>query len=59
MTARELCLVGARFHVDGEGYSTVGRIEHVGGTGNPELDPYLLPMALANDAVIRDGAVHR
>jgi P-type Ca2+ transporter type 2C len=56
MTARELVLVARRFHVDGEGYSTVGQIVHVAGEGDTPLEPFMLPMALANDAVIRDGA---
>ena len=56
MTARELVVVGRRFSVDGEGYSTEGRILRVAGTGDEPLEPFLLPMALANDAVIRDGA---
>jgi Ca2+-transporting ATPase len=56
MTARELVVVGRRFSVDGEGYSTEGRILRVAGTGDEPLEQYLLPMALANDAVIRDGA---
>ena len=50
MTARELILVGRRYAVDGEGYSTVGRILHVAGEGETSLEPFLLPMALANDA---------
>ncbi|HTH07678.1 MAG TPA: HAD-IC family P-type ATPase, partial [Ilumatobacteraceae bacterium] len=56
MTARELVMAGRRFHVDGEGYSTVGRIMTVTGSGDTSLEPVLLPMALANDAVVRDGA---
>ena len=56
MTARELVVVGRRFTVDGEGYSTTGRILHVAGGGEDPLEPFMLPMALANDAVIRDGA---
>ena len=56
MTARELVIVGRRFGVDGEGYSTTGRILRVAGTGDSSLEPFVLPMALANDAVIRDGA---
>ncbi|HET9548489.1 MAG TPA: HAD-IC family P-type ATPase [Desertimonas sp.] len=56
MTARQLVIVGRRFTVDGEGYSTVGQILHVAGTGTSSLDTFMLPMALANDAVIRDGA---
>ena len=56
MTARELVVVGRRFAVDGEGYSTTGRILRVAGTDDCPLEPFTLPMALANDAVIRDGA---
>jgi Ca2+-transporting ATPase len=56
MTARELVVAGRRFSVDGEGYSTDGRILHVAGEGSTPLEEFLLPMALANDAVIRDGA---
>jgi len=56
MTARELVVVGRRFGIDGEGYSTTGRILRVAGTGEGSLEPFMLPMALANDAVIRDGA---
>ena len=45
--------------MDGEGYSTTGRILHAGGTGggltDEAMEQYMLPMALANDAVIRDG----
>ena len=56
MTARELVLVGRRFTVDGEGYSTTGRILRVAGSSDIDIEPFALPMALANDAVIRDGA---
>ena len=35
---------------------TVGRIMRVAGSGDDSLEAYMLPMALANDAVIRDGA---
>ena len=56
MTARELVTVGRRHSIDGEGYSTVGRILRVAGSSDAPLDPFMLPMALANDAVIRDGA---
>ncbi|UJP40799.1 HAD-IC family P-type ATPase [Cellulomonas palmilytica] len=56
MTARRLVAAGHRFSVDGEGYSTAGRIMTVAGTGDLPLEPYALPMALASDAVVRDGA---
>src|SRR4051794_28641020 len=54
MTARELVIPGHnRFTVSGEGYSTVGKISHVGGD-QYDLDPYLLPTVLCADAVL-DG----
>ncbi|HET8784436.1 MAG TPA: HAD-IC family P-type ATPase, partial [Candidatus Limnocylindrales bacterium] len=56
MTARELVVAGRRFNVEGAGYSPEGKILRVFGTGEASLDPFMLPMALANDAVIRDGA---
>ena len=56
MTARQLVVAGRRFNVDGEGYSTTGRILRVAGSDDGVLEPLMLPMALANDAVIRDGA---
>ncbi len=57
MTARELVVVGHRYSVDGEGYSSNGRILHVGDSPEIALDPFLQPMALANDAVVRDGEI--
>lgn len=56
MTARTLVAAGHRMSVDGEGYSTTGRIMTVAGTGTVPLETYALPMALASDAVVRDGA---
>ena len=56
MTARQLILVGRAFSIDGEGYSTTGRIMRTAGDEDTSLEPFMLPMALANDAVIRDGA---
>jgi Ca2+-transporting ATPase len=57
MTARELVVAGRRYAVEGEGYSTEGRILHGGGEADASLDPFLLPMALANDAAVRDGEI--
>jgi P-type Ca2+ transporter type 2C len=57
MTARELSVVGRRYAVEGEGYSSVGRILHVAGEGDTPLEPFLLPMALANDANVSDGEI--
>ena len=56
MTARQLVVAGRRFDVDGEGYSTQGNILRAFGDSDTPLEPFLLPMALANDATIRDGA---
>ena len=55
MTAVQMTVVGRRYSVSGEGYSTVGQIAHVAGEGDIPLDRYLLPMALCADAVARDG----
>jgi Ca2+-transporting ATPase len=57
MTARQLVVAGRRYSVEGEGYSTVGKILRVGGESDAPLDPFLLPMALANDAAVRDGEI--
>jgi Ca2+-transporting ATPase len=57
MTARELVVVGRRYAIDGEGYSTTGRILHVAGEGDTPLEPFLLPMALANDASVSEGEI--
>ena len=57
MTARELVLAGRRYSVDGEGYSTEGRILRVAGEGDPQFEPILLPMALCSDATVTDGQI--
>ncbi|HEY7177555.1 MAG TPA: HAD-IC family P-type ATPase [Gaiella sp.] len=57
MTARQLIVAGRRYTVDGEGYSTEGRILHVAGEPELPLETFLLPMALANDATVRDGEI--
>ena len=57
MTARELIIVGRRYTVEGEGYSTAGQILHVAGEGETALEPFLLPMALANDASVSEGEI--
>ena len=58
MTARQLVIVGRRYSIDGEGYSTEGAILRVGGdaTDTP-LEPFMLAMALANDAAVHDGEI--
>jgi Ca2+-transporting ATPase len=55
MTAVELVIPGQRYTISGGGYSTEGKISRVGGKPNIDLEPYFLPMALASDAVARDG----
>ena len=55
MTAVELVIPGQRYTISGGGYSTDGKISRVGGKPNIDLEPYFLPMALASDAVARDG----
>jgi Ca2+-transporting ATPase len=57
MTAVEMAMIGQRLTVSGEGYSTTGQITRVGGLAEVDLEPYLLPMALASDAVARDGGL--
>ncbi|HEY7733053.1 MAG TPA: HAD-IC family P-type ATPase [Gaiellaceae bacterium] len=57
MTAHQLVVVGRRFSIEGEGYATEGAIRRVGGESDTPLDPFLLPMALANDAAVRDGEI--
>src|SRR6266536_1815231 len=55
MTAVQMTAAGRRFAVDGQGYSTAGRITRVGGQADIPLDEFLVPMVLSSDAVVRDG----
>jgi Ca2+-transporting ATPase len=57
MTARQLLIAGRRYSIEGEGYSTVGKILRTAGESDTSLEPFLLPMALANDAAVRDGEI--
>jgi Ca2+-transporting ATPase len=57
MTARQLVVVGRRYSIEGEGYSTAGKILRVAGDTDTSLEPFLLPMALANDAAVHDGEI--
>ncbi len=57
MTAVQMAVVGRRYAITGEGYSTVGQITRVGGDADIPLDPLLLPMALCADAEVKDGAL--
>ena len=58
MTAVEMTLPGRRYTISGSGYSTDGEVTHVAGQPEVPLDQFLLPMALASDAIVtrrRDG----
>ncbi|MFG2045109.1 cation-translocating P-type ATPase [Dactylosporangium sp. NPDC048998] len=55
MTAVELTIPGRRYVVSGSGYRTDGDIRHAAGQPEVPLEPFLLPMALASDAAVRDG----
>jgi Ca2+-transporting ATPase len=55
MTAVQMAVVGRRYAVEGQGYSTQGQITRVGGEAEIGLDQFLLPMVLASDAVVSDG----
>jgi Ca2+-transporting ATPase len=52
MTAVELTIPGRRYAVSGSGYSTEGKIKHVYGEPEVPLEQFMLPLALACDAVI-------
>jgi Ca2+-transporting ATPase len=55
MTAVELALVNRRYSITGNGYATEGQITRTAGTSDVPLDQFLMPMALASDAVVKDG----
>jgi Ca2+-transporting ATPase len=55
MTAVELTIPGRRYKVSGSGYSTEGKIKHVAGEPEIPLEPFMLPLALACDAVLTDA----
>jgi P-type Ca2+ transporter type 2C len=58
MTARQLVMVGRRYSIEGEGYATEGAIRRVGGDATDmPLEPFMLGMALANDAAVHDGEI--
>src|SRR4051794_4697243 len=55
MTAVELTIPGRRYTVSGTGYSTQGQIKRVAGEPDVALEPFMLPLALACDAVLTDA----
>ena len=57
MTARELFAGQRLFEVTGEGYSTDGELRATGEGPAPDVRHALLGMALASEAVLRDGEV--
>ena len=57
MTAVSMALVGRRYTITGEGYSTEGHITEAGGQPDIDLTGLFLPMALCADAEIRDGGL--
>src|SRR3954470_22611906 len=54
MTAVELTIPGRRYKVSGTGYATEGQIKRVGGEPDVDLEQFMLPLALACDAVLTD-----
>src|SRR5690242_3523536 len=52
MTAVELTIPGRRYTVSGTGYGTEGQIKHVYGEPEIDLEQFMLPLALACDAVV-------
>src|SRR5918994_4581993 len=59
MTARQLVIVGRRYSIEGEGYSTDGKILRVAGESDTPLEPFMMAMALANDAAVHDVLLAR
>ncbi len=57
MTATQMAVVGRRYSISGDGYSTIGQIAHAAGQPDVSLEQYLLPMALCADAEVRDGGL--
>src|SRR6188508_349173 len=55
MTAVELTIPGRRYTIDGNGYSTQGSIKKVAGQPDVDLEPFMQPLVLACDAVVKDG----
>jgi hypothetical protein len=55
MTAVQMTAAGRRYAIDGQGYSTAGRITRVTGEADIGLDEVLMPMVPCSDAVVRDG----
>lgn len=57
MTAVSMAIPGRRYEVGGSGYATDGAILRSAGAPDVALDPFLMPMVLASDAVVKDGTL--
>jgi Ca2+-transporting ATPase len=57
MTAVSMTIAGRQVTATGEGYTSNGQITQTGGKPPVDLAPFLLPMVLASDAVVKDGAL--
>jgi Ca2+-transporting ATPase len=55
MTAVQMAVVGRRYSISGDGYSTIGQITRAAGGTEVPLEQYMLPLALCADAVVKDG----
>ena len=55
MTATELVIPGRRYTISGTGYSTEGHVQHAYGDPDVPLEQFMLPCALACDAVVTAG----
>jgi Ca2+-transporting ATPase len=55
MTAVDLALVGRKYSITGTGYGTEGQITRTAGLADIPLEQFLLPMALASDAIVKEG----
>jgi Ca2+-transporting ATPase len=55
MTAVQMAVVGRRYAIAGNGYSTDGQITRVAGQAEIPMDQFLLPMVLASDVVLHGG----
>ncbi|WP_027006253.1 cation-translocating P-type ATPase [Conexibacter woesei] len=55
MTATELVIPGRRYTISGSGYSTEGHVQHAYGDPDVPLEQFMLPCALACDAVVTAG----
>src|SRR6185312_16206712 len=48
---------GRRYTIDGNGYDTHGNIKKTAGQPDVDLEPFMQPLVLACDAVVKDGSL--